>query len=292
MGQPEGWFKIGSPTLTPFLPGGAQAGAGNKICKAVLAPTEGFGQYLGVITAGGAGGLVNEDTLVGLVKGSKVCAAVDAMMDATSACPEITLVLGYHDGTAADYDVELVVNPLTDELHRFTTYHEIPTDAKQVYFKVFNDTGDVATAYFSNAMFHVGEFPLMYRPSGGWRMERWDFGVSGAAAEANLPVHGVANGKYQVDPDASGYIIAKAAAIAYTAPSGGDTVFQVVVDSTDGLVITIPDGVTSGVVDLAEFTEAAGVELNENLAAKCTDPGLGSAAEDVVLSVWGFYYGL
>ncbi|NIT35053.1 MAG: hypothetical protein GTN49_00905, partial [candidate division Zixibacteria bacterium] len=93
-----------------------------------------MGQYLGLVTDGGTGALINENILVGLVRGSKVCASVDMMFDQTSTAP-IKLVLGDHDGTNSQ-DTEFQVEPLYGELRRFTVYRDIRTGAKQVYFKI------------------------------------------------------------------------------------------------------------------------------------------------------------
>lgn len=83
--QPDGWFKIGNPTLEPaFVSAEFGPGASGKILKGTFAPNEGFGQYLGILTAGTGGGLVNEETIVGTTRGRRLCTAIDCLLDSTS----------------------------------------------------------------------------------------------------------------------------------------------------------------------------------------------------------------
>lgn len=140
-------------------------------------------------------------------------------------------------------------------------------------------------------MCHVGNFPLSFRPSAGWREERYDFHVPGPATLANLQVGPVTNGRYQALPGASGHIIAKASARAYVAPDGGDNEFRAVVDGIDGLPIKLADGVPSGEAHITDYTTIAGSELNDTLGARCSQThGGATEAQDIVVSYWGYYY--
>ena len=288
----DGWFAIGGGTFASAALTSVGACTGNKSCKATLAANDGMGQYLGLVTdTAYAGGCVNENILVGLVRGAKVCASVDMMYDATST-GKITLVLGDRVDTTTYEEEEFDVEPLNEQMRRFTVYKEITADAKQVYFKVLNKEAATKVVTVDNAMLHVGEFPLMFKPSSGWREERWDFGMAGAASVSYMAAAGVPGGKYLVPSGASGYLILKGAVKAFTAPLGGSNTFKAEVGAYDGLVLTLGDGEDNAVNHDTAYNEGDGYQATTTIAAKCTVlGGVANESANIVLSLWGYYYG-
>jgi hypothetical protein len=293
-GPPDGWFAVGDPEFT--APGGETnpAGSGNKLCKMTLQANEGIGQYLGLVTDSTCGeGCVNENILVGLIRESKVCASVDMMFDTTDT-GEITLVLGDFDNTTADEE-EFAVTPLVGEMRRFTVYKEIRSVAKQVYLKVVNKEGGTRYLSIDNAMLHVGEFPLKFKPSVGWREMRWDFSDATAVEGEQMDADGIPGGQYPMPEEATAYLMLKAAVRCLTAPAAGgnDTKYQLCVDGTsvNGISVSIVAEQYSGDNHITDYNDM-GDQCKQFLTApECTQFNGGDPeAAGVIFSVWGYYY--
>jgi hypothetical protein len=293
--QPDGWFKEGSATLSSTPGSGVAPGTGNKSCIATLDANGLFGQYVGLITDGGDGtACTNENILVGLVRGSKVCASVDLMIDQTSASDTITLVLGDRvDSTTYDEE-EFQVKPILNEMRRYTVYKEITSDAKQVYFKIVNKQAATQHLVVDNAMLHVGEFPLKFKPSAGWREMRWDFSDETAEAGFNMDAAGIAGGEYPMPGDAGAYLMLKAVARCLTA-SDDNTTYQLYVDddtTAEGVSITIAGTYYEKDTHVTTYSGAAAIkhECTQFIKApECSETGT-TAAAGVIFSVWGYYY--
>ncbi len=288
---PDGWFAEGGADFSPEAGADVATGTGNKLCYAQLDANEGIGQYLGLVTdTTYAGDCVNENIIVGLVRGSRVCASVDLMLDTTTSEP-ITLVLGDHDDATTSEETTLEVHPLNDEMRRFTIYKEIQADAKQVYFKVLNKHAAAKNVRIDNAMLHVGEFPLMFKPSAGWREMRWDFSDETAFATEDMDALGFQGGRYPMPGAAGGYLMLKAGARCLTTPNL-DTTYQLYVDATsaNGISVTIPETQQEGANHVTTYTNA-GHECDDYIGAPyCSETGDVTAAASVIFSVWGYYY--
>jgi hypothetical protein len=202
----------------------------------------------------------------------------------------VTLVLGDHDHTSAEEE-EFDVEPPGDEMRRFTVYKDIRTDAKRVYFQILNKTAEETIVKVDNAMLHVGEFPLMFKPSSGWREMRWDFSDSTASAGTDMDAAGILGGRYPMPGEAGGYLMLKAAARPTTL-SDGDTTYQLCVDSTavNGISITIlGDPAEEEANHVTTYTDDAHECTDYLQAPICSTTG-GIPAEGVIFSVWGYYY--
>ncbi|HUV85673.1 MAG TPA: hypothetical protein VMX79_01010, partial [bacterium] len=290
--QPDGWFKEGTPTLSSNDGSSVAPGTGNLVCVAGLEANDGMGQYLGLVTDEGTGALINENILVGLVRGSKVCASVDMMLDQTSSAP-ITLVLGDRYDTTTDEE-EFVVYPPTDEMRRFTIYKEITPDAKQVYFKILNKEAAQVKVKIDNAMLHIGEFPLQFRPSSGWREMRWDFGcVFVESTGTKFDAEGINGGQYPMPKEAAAYLMLKAAVRCIEPPAadGADTMFKVDVDEDgEGISVSLPADAPDADNHITDYTEGKH-ECSKYIEAPTVTQinGLGEAG-NIIMSVWGYYY--
>jgi hypothetical protein len=297
---PDGWFVIASPTFVTADGSAVGTGTGNKCCKATLEANDGMGQYLGLVTAGYDGTCVNENILVGLVRGSKVCASIDMMFDATST-GKIRLILGDVVDSTTSAETTLDVEPLNEEMRRFTVYHTVTSDAKQVYFKVLNNEAGTKGVTVDNAMLHVGEFPLMFKPSSGWREMRWDFGYNGDPQDGDyMSAEGVGGGTLQTDapeypmPETAGaYLMLKAAARCLTAPSSAST-WTLSVDSTsyNEVAVTIDPsgGNTKGANHITDYTDTDHQCKEYIKAPQYTSGGGPTECGNTIFSVWGYYY--
>jgi hypothetical protein len=287
--QPDGWFKEGSATLSSTPGSGVAPGTGNKSCIATLDANGLFGQYLGLVTDGGDGtACTNENILVGLVRGSKVCASVDMMYDTTST-GKIRLVLGDVVDATTSNETTLDVEPLNEEMRRFTVYHTVASGANQVYFKILNNEAGPKVIKVDNAMLHVGEFPLKFKPSAGWREMRWDFSDATAIPAEDMDACGLQGGRYPMPGAAGGYLMLKAAARCLTAPNL-DTTYQLSVDDTTGVSVTISGTGYEGASHVTAYTETAHECVDYIAAPSCTETGDVTAAGSVIFSVWGYYY--
>ncbi len=293
--QPDGWFEVETPTLSSTADGDGAPGTGYQICKATLKANDGFGQYLGLVTDSTCGETcVNENILVGLVRSSKVCASVDLRLDTTTSEP-ITLVLGDHDDETTSEETTLEVYPPNDEMRRFTIYKEIQEDARQVYFKILNKHGTEKILKVDNAMLHVGEFPLMFKPSAGWRETRWDFSDELAEDGIKMDALGIQGGEYPMPQEAAGYLMLKAAVRCLTEPGvgGNPIIYQLCVDGTsvNGISVEIPDQEHNGDNHITDYND-----VNDQCEQFLTAPeciqinGGGTEAGNVIFSVWGYYY--
>jgi len=289
---PDGWFAIGSASLGWELGDGVAPGTGYKTCVATLDANDGLGQYLGLVTGDSTTELANENILVGLVRGSKVCASVDLMLDATTTTGDtLTLVLGDYDGTNVEEE-DFQVKPPSDEMRRFTVYKDIQTDAKQVYFKILNETAEQVVVNVDNAMLHVGEFPLKFKPSAGWREMRWDFSDEIAVPSEDMDTLGFQGGRYPMPATAGAFLMLKAAARCLT-PGNLQTTYQLYVDSTsyNGISVTIPATPTEEGANHVTDYEVDAHECVDYIAAPyCSETGDVTAAAFVIFSVWGYYY--
>ncbi|MGD8720108.1 MAG: hypothetical protein PVH29_14970, partial [Candidatus Zixiibacteriota bacterium] len=291
--QPDGWFAEGAATLSATY-GSSDVAPGNgyRICHAVLDANAAFGQYLGIITDSScAETCANENILVGLVRGSKVCASVDLIMEQTSSAP-VTLVLGDYDGTDSPDETTVVVEPLTTEMRRFSIYKEIREEARQVYFKILNDEAAQLDIRVDNAMLHVGEFPLKFKPSSGWREMRWDFSDFDLADSTSMEAMNITGGRYQMPGAAGGYLMLKAAASCLTPPSPDPNEFRLCVDDTtaNGIKVEISDGETSGANHVTNYEETVHECTSYIQAPVSTGGGGDGDAGDVIMSVRGYYY--
>jgi hypothetical protein len=293
---PDGWYAIGTPTFPTTAPNGAPGG-GRKRVEITMAEDDGMGQYLGLVTGGVATGLINENIVVGLVKGRTVCASVELERDSTSGGSDlITLTLA--DNIAADEPqyTRVDVNPPVDEMQRFTVYRQIRENATQVWFEIQDrvNEGTGAKIYVDNAMLHIGEFPLMFKPSSGWREMRWDFGcVLVESTETKFDAEGINGGRYPMPQEAAAYLMLKAAVRCLDTPTSGgaDTKFQVDVDGdADGISVSLPADAPDADNHITDYTEVKH-ECSEYIEAPTVTQinGVGEAG-NVIMSVWGYYY--
>jgi hypothetical protein len=289
---PDGWYAINGAEFSLDDGSAVAPGTGNKVCVATLEANDGIGQYLGLLTDVGTGALVNENILVGLVRGSKVCASVDLVMDQTTSAP-VTLVLGDRiDTTSSPEEIEFPVEPLTDGMRRFTIYKDIREGARHVYFKIVNKEAATVHLKIDNAMLHIGEFPLKFKPSAGWREMRWDFSDNDLTDSTSMEAEGITGGGFAMPGYAGGYLMLKAAASCLTSPSADSDVFQLCVDSTseNGLSVTINSSETHTENHVTDYTETVH-ECGDYMQAPIINAlGGGVDATGVVLSVWGYYY--
>jgi len=292
---PDGWFAIEGATFANPAVTNVGACTGNKSCEATLGANDGMGQYLGLVTdVTYTGGCVNESILVGLVRGAKVCASVDIMYDATSS-GKITLVLGDRVDATTSEETTFDVEPLQNEMRRFTIYKDIQVGAKQVYFKILNDEAAAKVVTVDNAMLHVGEFPLMFKPSAGWREMRWDFSDETAMLNEHMDALGIQGGKYPMPQEAAGYLMLKAAVRCLTKPGvgGNPTIYQLCVDaaSFNGISVEIPDDEFYGDNHITDYNDANDQCEQYLTAPECTQINGGETeAGNVIFSVWGYYY--
>ncbi|MEE9457593.1 MAG: hypothetical protein V3W11_10640 [bacterium] len=292
---PDGWFGEGTASFSAEAGAAVGACTGNKYCLATLAANDGMGQYLGLVTDTAYGAnCVNENILVGLVRGAQVSASVDLRLDTTTSEP-ITLVLGDYDDTTSTEETTLEVYPLNDEMRRFTIYKEIQGDARQVYFKILNKHGTTKDVKIDNAMLHVGEFPLMFKPSAGWREMRWDFSDVTAEEGVKMDALGIQDGEYPMPQEAAAYLMLKAAVRCLTAPGSGgtDTIYQLCVDGTpaNGISVAIPEDVYYADNHITDYNDVNDQCKQYLTAPECTQiNGGGTEAGNVIFSVWGYYY--
>ncbi|NIT35538.1 MAG: hypothetical protein GTN49_03390, partial [candidate division Zixibacteria bacterium] len=164
----------------------------------------------------------------------------------------------------------------------------------QVWFEIQDrvNEGTGAKIYADNAMLHIGEFPLKFKPSSGWREMRWDFADPEAAATSNMEIDGIEGAAYPMPGSAGGYLMLKAAARLIT-PSDAATTYQLCVDSVpeNGITITVPaspDEEASNHVNI--YTETVHECTDYLTAPYCSTTGSTPPAGGVIFSVWGYYY--
>ena len=272
-------------------------GGGRKRVDITMDEDDGMGQYLGLLTGGPTTGLINENIIVGLVKGRTVCVSVELERDSTSGGTDpVTLTLADNVETDDPQYTRVDVNPPLDEMRRFTVYRKIRENATQVWFEIQDrvNEGTGAKIYADNAMLHVGEFPLKFKPSSGWREMRWDFGcVFVENPGFKFDAEGINGGRYPMPKEAAAYLMLKAAVTCLDPPGadGADTIFQVDVDgSANGISVSLPAEVYDADNHITDYAVVYH-ECSEYIEAPTVTEinGLG-AAGNVIMSVWGYYY--
>ncbi|NIT35662.1 MAG: hypothetical protein GTN49_04050, partial [candidate division Zixibacteria bacterium] len=133
---PDGWYTMGTPTFPSTAADGAPGG-GRKRVEMTLDEDDGIGQYLGLVTGGATTTLINENVLVGLVKGRTVCVSVELERDSTTGGSDpITLTLADNIATDDPDYTRVEVEPPEGEMQRFTVYRKIRDNATQVWFEI------------------------------------------------------------------------------------------------------------------------------------------------------------
>ncbi len=293
--QPDGWFKIGNPTLVAVK--AYEVGLGpseDKLLYAILGPNEGFGQYLGVVTSSGSRGLANEAAIMNLVAGNQCYASIYLAVDSTSPGTQITLSLEDHDGTSWETNETLII-PETTALQRYAHYRNFRPTAISGAFKVFNSTASYVYLYANNAMFHPGSLPLAYRPSSGWEEKDFVFASPGdTTADLDLYAAGVPAGRHPCLQGASSWLILKGAAEALTAPSGTGEKFTALIDgdgtAAHGLTIEMGDGTSYGEAHITDYTIVAPRQSDRFVAAKVTGVADVTAGQNTVVTFTGYRY--
>jgi hypothetical protein len=142
-------------------------------------------------------------------------------------------------------------------------------------------------------MLHVGEFPLMFKPSAGWREMRWDFSDATPGDGVNMQAMGIAGGEYPMPGAAGGYLMLKAAASCLTAPDSDQNKFQLYVDddtTADGISVTITNTPRYVENHITDYTATVHECEDFIKGPYCTGVAGGTDAQDVIFSVWGYYY--
>lgn len=291
---PDGWHFVGSPTVNAV---DGSVGGGRLQVNITLDEDDGIGQHLGIVTGGYGTLLINEMLLVGLVKDRYVCASVELERASEGGTDAITLVLGDRIAVDDEEETTLEVMPPEGDMQRFTIYRKIRDTAKNVWFRIENRVNGSTdqVIYVDNAMLHVGEFPLEFKPSAGWREMRWDFSDATAMETEHMDALGIQGGHYPMAQESAAYLMLKAAIRCKYAPApgGADTIYQLCVDGTsaNGIEVSLPAEGTSGdnhITDCANIDD----QCEEYLTAPlCTQGNWGGEeAGSVIFSVWGYYY--
>lgn len=301
--QPDGWAFIGAPVMQQLSYAGAAAVKPyqGKSCVEVtdLDQDDGIRQYLGLVTGGGAvaSELTNEDRILGLCRGRDVVFSVALKRANGGGSDPITIKINSYNGTDHVANTVEVLPPAFDvPWGRFYLTHTIQSDATQVYAEVCNRKGGSVDQqiYIDSAMFHVGGFPILYRPSTGWREMRWDFGVYGNAVSGEYMTAegvggGLTRGKYPIPETAHAYLILKAAARCLVAPAVWG-IWTLAIDGAGGNAVTITNPALEGDNHIDDYTATA-FECTDSLDAPVyTGGGGANECTDTVFSAWGYYW--
>lgn len=301
--RPDGWAMVGDPVMVvqSYGDGNPVNPHQGKSCVNItdLDEDEGIRQYLGLVTGGGVVGseLTNEDRILGLCRGRETLFSVFLKRADGGGADPITIKINSYNGTTNTYNSVEILPPAFDvDWARYYLIHTIQEDATQVYVEICNrEVGSTnQKIYIDSAMVHVGEFPMLYRPSAGWREMRWDFGFYGNAVDSEfMTAEGVGGGatagRYPIPETAHAYLILKVAARCLTSPAISGT-WTPNIDGDNILTVTITNPDLEADVHLSDYTAIA-TECTDYLQAPVyTGGGGANECTDTIFSAWGYYW--